>query len=218
MRLAESLGATVTMLPGENAATEIIAFARSRNVGKIVVGKTERPRWKKVLFGSFIDDLIRESGDIDVYVVRGDDSGSGATGRAGEPEQPPIGRARGFGPPSRSRAPLTAGFGGAPLIVALTPLLAPAFYQPPDLSEDALILLGGIVVCAIWCGRGPATFASVLSVLPFNFFFTEPRFSLSVNDPTYLLTFGVMLSAGLIVGTLAARTSEQARAAWDRER
>jgi hypothetical protein len=55
----------------------LIAFARSRNVGKIVVGKTERPRWKEVLFGSFIDNLIRESGDIDIYVVRGDEVGVG---------------------------------------------------------------------------------------------------------------------------------------------
>ncbi len=218
MRLAESLGATTATLAGPNAAHELIAFARSRNVGKIVVGKTERPRWKELLFGSFIDNLIRESGDIDIYVVRGDDSGSGARGRAGEAEQTQIGRGRGLGSSLRSWRSHTARFGGALLIVAATSLLALAFYQPPDLSEEALILLGGIVVCAIWCGRGPATLASVLSVLAFNFFFTEPRFSLSVNDPTYLLTFGVMLSVGLIVGTLAARTREQARSAWDRER
>jgi two-component system sensor histidine kinase KdpD len=218
MRLAESLGATTATLVGENAARELIAFARSRNVGKIVVGKTERPRWKELLFGSFIDNLIRESGDIDVYVVRGDDSASGALGRSGEIEQTQVGSGRGLGSSSRSWGSHIARFGGALLIVAATSLLALAFYQPPDLSEEALILLGGIVVCAIWCGRGPATLASVLSVLAFNFFFTEPRFSLSVNDPTYLLTFGVMLSVGLIVGTLAARTREQARAAWDRER
>jgi two-component system, OmpR family, sensor histidine kinase KdpD len=218
MRLAESLGATTATLVGQNAARELIVFARSRNVGKIVVGKTERPRWKELLFGSFIDNLIRESRDIDVYVVRGDDSGSGVPGQAAEPERPPNVRGRGLGLSSRSWASLTARFGGALLIVAVTSLLALAFYQPPDLSEEALILLGGIVVCAIWCGRGPATLASVLSVLAFNFFFTEPRFSLSVNDPTYLLTFSVMLSVGLIVGTLAARTREQARAAWNRER
>lgn len=218
MRLAESLGATTATLAGDNAARELIAFARSRNVGKIVVGKTERPRWKELLFGSFIDNLIRESGDIDVYVVRGDDAGNGAGGRAGEPEQPQFGSGRGPGSSSRSWGSHVARFGGALLIVAAASVLALAFYQPPDLSEEALILLGGIVICAIWCGRGPATLASVLSVLAFNFFFTPPRFSLSVNDPTYLLTFGVMLSVGLIVGTLAARTREQARSAWDRER
>ncbi len=64
MKLAESLGATTSTLAGENAARELITFARARNVSKIVVGKTERPRWKEAIFGSFIDNLIRESGDI----------------------------------------------------------------------------------------------------------------------------------------------------------
>jgi len=218
MRLAESLGATTTTLVGQNAARELIAFARARNIGKIVVGKTERPRWKELLSGSFIDNLIRESGDINIYVVSGDDLESTARGRGEEAERPQFGSGRGFGSSSRSWGSRIAGFGGALLIVAAASMLALAFYQPPDLSEEALILLGGIVVCAIWCGRGPATLASVLSVLAFNFLFTEPRFSLSVNDPRYLLTFGVMLSVGLIVGTLASRTREQADAALDRER
>jgi two-component system sensor histidine kinase KdpD len=217
MRLAESLGATTATLVGTNAARELITFARSRNVGKIVVGKTERPRWKELLLGSFIDNLIRESGDIDIYVVRGDDPGSGSLGRSGEADQPKFGTGRAPGSSSRSWGSHTARFGVALLIVAATSLVALAFFRPPDLSEEALILLGGIVVCAIWCGRGPATLASVCSVLAFNFFFTEPRFSLSINDPTYLLTFSVMLSVGLIVGTLAARTREQARSARDRE-
>jgi two-component system sensor histidine kinase KdpD len=215
MRLAESLGATTTTLIGDNAARKLIAFASSRNVGKIVVGKTERPRWKEAIFGSFIDNLIRESGDIDIYVVRGTDAGSESHGRSGE-THPASGRvlesSRG------SLASRAARFGGAPLIVAAASLIALVFFKPPDLSEEALILLGGIVVCAVWCGRGPAAFASALSVLAFNFFFTEPRYSLAFNDPGYLLTFGVMLAVGLIVGSLAARTREQAFAARDRER
>lgn len=218
LRLAESLGAITSTLAGESAARELIAFARSRNVSKIVVGKTERPRWKEVLFGSFIDNLIRESGDIDIYVVRGDDAGSEVIARRSDLEQPSLGRAPGLVVPSRSWGFLAARYAGAMLIVSATSALALAFYQPPDLTEEALVLLGGIVVCAIWCGRGAAVVASVLSVLAFNFFFTEPRFSLSVSDPAYLLTFGVMLSVGLIVGTLAARTREQAQTAWDRER
>lgn len=216
IRLAETLGATVTTLHGEHAAREIIAFARARNVGKIVVGKTERPRWKEVLFGSFIDSLIRESGDIDVYVVRGDGP-SGTPRSTSEPERLTAGVRRGHGLFTRSWRSQAARFGGAVLVVGVASLLALGFYKPPDLSEEALILLGGIVVCAIWNGRGPAVFSSVLSVLAFNFFFTEPRYSLAFSDPAYVVTFGVMLAVGLIVGTLAARTREQARAASVRE-
>jgi len=218
MRLAESLGATITTLVGDNAARELIDFARSRNVGKIVVGKTERSRWRVAVFGSFIDNLIRESGDIDIYVVRGDDAGRGTAGPARWLEKAQASRDHGAGASFRSRPWLVTRAGGTLLLVAGATLLALAVFQPPDLSEEALILLGGTIVCAIWCGRVAAIVASVLSVLSFNFFFTEPRFSLAVDDTGYLLTFGVMLSVGLIVGTLAARTREQTRAAGNRER
>jgi len=72
LRLAESLGASTTSLSADNAATELVSFARARNVSKIVVGKTWRPLWREMLFGSFVGNLIRSSGDIDVYVIRGD--------------------------------------------------------------------------------------------------------------------------------------------------
>ena len=35
---------------------EILAYARARNVTKIVVGKPERPRWQRIASGSIVDD------------------------------------------------------------------------------------------------------------------------------------------------------------------
>lgn len=211
LRLAESLGATTQTIAGENAARELIAFARSRNVGRIVVGKTERARWREVLLGSFIDNLIRESGDIDVYVVRGDEAAAGPSratgGSAGS-------GARVHKPPVRIAGELAASAG----VVAACVLLGLALYRPPDLSEEALILLAGVVVSALWFGRFAAIVASIVSVLAFNYFFTEPRFTLNVNDTGYLITFAVMLAVGVVVGTLAARAREQQIRAWARER
>lgn len=225
MRLAESLGATTSTLVGANAARELVEFARSRNVSKIVVGKTtpRGSRWRDALLGSgrFISDLIRESGDIDIYVVRGDDSGSVGAGEGVEIERVGTGRTsmRGsVGGRAGGRAGAVRRYGMAMVVVGVAAGLATVFYKRPDLSEEALILLGGVVVAALWFGRGPATLASVVSVLAFNFLFTEPRFSLYFDDPGYVLTFVVMLAVGLVVGTLAARTREQAGAARDRER
>ena len=73
LRLAERLGADTTILTGEKTAEEVVNYARRRNVTKIVIGKPERARWKEILFGSTVDDLIRKSGNIDVYVITGDD-------------------------------------------------------------------------------------------------------------------------------------------------
>lgn len=218
LRLAESLGATTQTLaptPGDNAARALIAFARSRNVGRVVVGKADpqRARWKDVLFGSggFIDNLIRESGEIDVYVVRGDDPVAGLSHTAR------ISGARST-PAPKHPARIAIEFAASAGVVAACALLGLAFYLPPDLSEESLILLAGVVITALWFGRLAAIVSSVLAVLAFNYFFTEPRFTLNVNDPRYLITFAVMLAVGLVVGTLAARTREQRLRAWSRER
>jgi two-component system sensor histidine kinase KdpD len=51
---------------------EILNYARDRNVTKIIVGKPTHPHWKDILFGSMLDELVRGSGDIEVYVISGD--------------------------------------------------------------------------------------------------------------------------------------------------
>ncbi|NJM08824.1 hypothetical protein HC891_25460, partial [Candidatus Gracilibacteria bacterium] len=42
LRLAEQLGAETVTLSAANAADELLDFARSRNISKIVIGKPER--------------------------------------------------------------------------------------------------------------------------------------------------------------------------------
>src|SRR4029079_19136169 len=71
LRLAEQLDAEIHTLIGENVAQTILEYARSRNVTKIVVGKTAQPWLKRLLFGTVVDQLLECSGDIDVYVIRG---------------------------------------------------------------------------------------------------------------------------------------------------
>jgi two-component system, OmpR family, sensor histidine kinase KdpD len=53
-------------------------------------------------------------------------------------------------------------------------------------------------------GRGPAALASVISVAAFDFFFVQPTRSFAVSDVQYLVTFLVMLTAGLLIGQLTA--------------
>src|SRR5437879_2669783 len=52
LRLAESLGAETVTLSGPRMSDEILAHARARNVSQIVIGKPQRPLWKRLLFGS----------------------------------------------------------------------------------------------------------------------------------------------------------------------
>jgi two-component system sensor histidine kinase KdpD len=80
-----------------------------------------------------------------------------------------------------------------------------------------MVFLLTVVLVAVWLGRGPAIVAAVLSVALFDFFFVPPRFSFTVHDVQYLLTFAVMLVVALVIGELTARLSEQAQVASARE-
>jgi two-component system sensor histidine kinase KdpD len=60
--------------------------------------------------------------------------------------------------------------------------------------------------------------ASFLSVGLLDFFFVLPRMSFAVSDVQYLMTFGVMLAVGLIIGQLTAGLRYQAEVANERER
>ena len=72
LRLAEQLGAETVTLSGQNVSEELLTYARTRNVSKIVVGKPRRPRWREIVFGSVVDELARNTDDIDVYVISGE--------------------------------------------------------------------------------------------------------------------------------------------------
>src|SRR6185295_11608595 len=72
LKLAGELGAETANLSGDSVAAELIALAHSRNISKIIVGKPMQSRWHDRLRQSLVDELIRTSGRIDIYVITGE--------------------------------------------------------------------------------------------------------------------------------------------------
>lgn len=205
LRLAESLGAQATMLTADDAAAELVSFARARNVSKIVVGKTGRSRLGEAVFGSFVGNLIRLTGDIDVYVIRGD-----SDARADRNAEPRTRPARRHSGPAQYAASLA--------VVALCSAVAVGAFRRLDLANIAMVYLAGVVVAAVWLGRGPAVLAAVLGVAAFDFLFVPPRLTFVISDVQYLITFAVMLGVGLLIANLTTRMRGLAQAAQERER
>ena len=199
LRLAESLGGETVRLDGHDPVEELLAYARRRNATRILVGKPGRFWWRDRLLGSFVDELVRRSGEIDVSVVSAsaEPAPSGPVAAAA-PAGTPIGWHR---------------YGGAAIAVALTTLAA-HFAAPllPHSSIAMLYLLGVAAVAARW-GRGPAALASVLGVAAFDFFHVPPFLTFAVADSEFVVTFAVMLVIGLLIGTLTARIRDQVLAA-----
>jgi two-component system sensor histidine kinase KdpD len=218
LRLAESLGAETVTLAGHAIAAEVLAYARTRNVTRIVVGRSLRPRWKRWLWPSPATRLVEEAAGLNVTVVGGD---AELAGDATVPQQRLLSRSRDFlGLGERERAPkdrrpgYAAAVAVSALATAIAALMSP-YLQPVNL---VMVYLLGVVAVATRFGRGPSVLTAFLSVFAFDFFFVSPQFSVAVSDTEYLLTFGVMLAVGLVIGNLAASVRLQARVAGHRER
>jgi two-component system sensor histidine kinase KdpD len=201
LRLAEQLGAQTITLSGPTMSEALLAYARDRNVSKIVVGKPTRTRWQRLLLGSIVDTLVQGSGDIDVYVISG-----------GREEGPPVPAGRRRAPPTETAAYVTAG-----AAVAAATGLAWVMAPVSELSNIVMVYLLGIVAVAMRTGRGPSLVAAVLGVAAFDFFFVPPHFTFAVSDTRYLFTFLVMLIVSLVISGLTVRTRSQAQAARHRE-
>lgn len=226
-QLAEELGAKAITLPGQQVAEVTLAYARQHNITKIVIGKPLRSRWQEWLYGSVVDQLIQQSGPIDVYVI------SGGTER-------PVGPARGGWFPHRP----WRRYAQSALVVAcatlfgflidptlslqkwnLTVQMLTTGKRPPGVvfnepllepTNLVMIFLAAVVACSVYLGRGPAILASLLSVLAFDFFFVKPYITFAVSDTQYVLTFLGLFVVGIVISSLAARAREQAEVAQHR--
>jgi two-component system sensor histidine kinase KdpD len=200
LQLAEELGARTRTLAGSSIPEAVLAYARKHNVTKIVVGKPIRPRWRELLAGSVVDQLIYASGDIDVYVISAQpDSKQPALPAEWRPHRP-LGR-------------YLLGLG----LVVLATLLGLAVRGTLEPANLVMLYLASTVIAAIFLGRGPALLTSILSVLAFDFFLVPPYMTFAISDTQYLLTFIGLFVVSIVVSTLTARTREQADAAIQRE-
>ncbi|MBO9609464.1 MAG: DUF4118 domain-containing protein [Paenibacillaceae bacterium] len=90
------------------------------------------------------------------------------------------------------------------MTTALQPLRAAL-----DLVNIALIYLIPVLLSAVLWGIRPAIFATVLSVLAFDFYFVPPLLSFTIADLRYLVSFGVYLAVAWLTSNLAARLKQQ---------
>ncbi|WP_298272192.1 sensor histidine kinase KdpD [Geobacter sp.] len=201
LRLAESLGAQVANVTGVSVAEAVIDFAVRHNVTKIVIGKPTKPRWRELLHPPLVDQVIRRSGTIDVYVVsieHAEAKRGAAAARRGKPV-----------PWLKYLYSLALVAGATCASQLVRPFLTP--------TNMVMIYLLVVVLAAIRLGLRPAMLTAFLGVLAFDFFFVPPRFTFTVADTQYLFTFVGLFTVGLVIGKLVATASERADAIRKRE-
>ncbi len=201
LRLAEQWGAATFTLKGRNIAEAIISLAREQRITRIITGKPKHSRWPRIFSGSPVDQLLRISGEMDIHVI------------TGEPTKP---REASYHTPAQGIH--WPDYGTGLLFFILTNVLCFLMYPHFDLSNLIMLYLLGVMVTAIECGRGPAVLTSLLSVLAFDFLFVPPRFSFTVDEVQYVVTFLVMFAVSLVISHLTTRMQRQADLARIQER
>jgi two-component system sensor histidine kinase KdpD len=202
LALARTLGAEVIDTADESLSRGLLRIARQNNVSQIIVGKPAAGHfveWYRA--GKLLRELTRESGDIDLQVVRAEKSGMA-------PARPPW-RWR---PAMDWRqyaivAAVLAGVGvGNALLVSFTGPRVPGF-----------IFLLAVVLLALFLGRGPVLFAGAASALAWNYFFLPPKFTLIISSTEDGVLFALYFVVALVLGQLVARIRAQELAERRRE-
>ncbi len=73
IQLAQSLGAEVVKLTGDDVSAALAKFAAERAVTLAVMGQTRRSRWHRLTRGSVVERLIEMRAGLDVLVVSAND-------------------------------------------------------------------------------------------------------------------------------------------------
>lgn len=202
LRLAEQLGAQIATVYGTDPAEQIAEYARVSGVTKIVMGRMNHKQNPILRKKSLADRLIEQT-DLDVYII---------------PDRQPIYK-RPMQKVRRSKERFSIrDLGTTLLCLLLATALGFGFYQA-GFSESNIItvyILGVLLTAVSTNGHLYGAASSLISVAAFNFFFTEPRFSFQATDPSYPVTFLIMLTSSIIASSLASRVKTQASMAAEK--
>ena len=199
LHLAEQLGAQISTVYGTDPAVQIAEYARVSGITKIVMGRMNHKQNPITGKKSLADRLI-ELTDLDIYII---------------PDRQPLYKK----PLGKLRVPkfrfTWKDTGVALAALLLSSLVGVGFYNAGFGESNIItVYILGVLITAV-CTDGPFYGAvdSLLSVAAFNFLFTEPRFTFRANDPSYPVTFLIMLFSSMIASSLASRVKAQARLA-----
>ena len=202
LRLAEQLGAQIATVYGADPAEQIAEYARVSGITKIVMGRVNHRQHPWIGQKSLADRLIERT-DLDVYI---------------SPDRQPLYK-KPLGKLRKSRVRFSWRDAVVTLLCLAISTAVGFAFDWAGFSESNIItiyILGVLVTAVSTSGHLYGAANSLLSVLAFNFFFTEPRFTLQADGPSYPVTFLIMLSSSIIASSLASRVKEQARMAAEK--
>lgn len=190
--LARRLGAETEWLRGADVADTLLDFATQQAVSGLVVGRTRERPFARMINQTLTQRLLQHGAHLELTIM--------ATPEARKRARRSAGRW------SRwhwsDLAVALAGVGSALALAAL----AERWLNLTDLSPIFLI---AVLLVAVRTRGSVAVITAVLCFFGWNFFFTEPRYTLNVVAQRDVVNLVVFLGSALLAGRLASRLRQQ---------
>lgn len=197
--LAKQFGANVITLYGDDIVEQIAGFAKRNGISKIVIGRTVRGARLVYIKPTLIDRLIQLLPHLDVYVI----PDVAAKVQKRKKQWKP-----GEGTEKQTYLDLTK----TVAILAVCTGLG-AVVQRLLLGETNIVMIymmGVMLIAYDTKRRIYGAGASIVAVMLFNFFFTDPKYTLQADASIYPVTFVAMFLCALLTSSLASRLKKQA--------
>lgn len=112
-----------------------------------------------------------------------------------------------------SSAPIAVRYLAAVVMTGFATVIAVGLDSKVTIPNLSLVYVIPVIVAAVAFGLGPSLCSAVLGALAYNFFFTEPRYTLMVDDPANVWAIGLLFVVGCIasgVASIARRRADDA--------
>ena len=199
IHIAELAGASVITIIGSDVPVQIAEYARISGITKIVVGRSGARRlhiWSKP---PVTEQIIINAPDVDVYIIP--DSSVDLKDQRQK-----------LRPGSWLRLTWRDTIIAVLLLAVFTGVgFAFSRFGFSEANIITVFILGVLVIAVATVSPVCSAAGSLASVLLFNYFFIEPKFSFHTYETEYAVTFVIMLIASLITGSLANKLKDNAR-------
>jgi two-component system sensor histidine kinase KdpD len=199
IRLAESAGAEIVTTHGDDVPEQIAEYARLSGATKIVIGISSGARRRLFFKPTLTERLFELVPGIDVHVIP--DTRTQSTYRS---------KKKSF---ESTLIPSWKDIGITLALLAAATGIGFLFQRLgfTDANIITVYLLCVLLTSVFTRGYTCGVIGSVVSVILFNFFLTEPRLTLQAYGSGYPVTFAIMLVASILTSTLAAKLKAQAK-------
>lgn len=207
MELTEQLGGEVASVNGYDIATTIAEYAKRSGITNIVIGKSRNKKTIKNLFEMDLEDkLISLLSNVEIHII------------------PNSNISKTYRTPKKTLFHIKSKFSWLEIVITIAALVGASvislLLKALNIENENIIMvyvLSVLVISRITSGYIYGATASALSVIIYNYFFTEPYFAFSTLHKSDMITVLFIFVVSLTTNALTVRMKAQTNYVVEKE-